>query len=360
MSVRKWGFLICFLPLLLPWLGVWHGQRTGAVLLFLCWTFIVMFGMVPLLDQWIGRDTRNPSEADVAALSNANFYRAITLLCLPLQYLSLFAAAYYATQLHSPLHWLAWTLSLGAVGGVMAINVAHELIHKSDKVEQWAGGLLLASVCYGGFKVEHLRGHHVHVSTPDDASSARYNESLYHFLPRAIVRNIRNAFALEAAHLRHKQLSVWSWHNELLWWYGVSLLILLGLATLWGASAALFFIGQSVMAFVLLEIINYVEHYGLHRRRLADGRYERVTHQHSWNSSFLLTNLFLLHLQRHSDHHAFPKRRYQTLRHFDDSPQLPSGYATMVVLALIPPLWRRIMNPRVKAYYQDDNALLSN
>jgi len=360
MAVKKWAFLICLLPLILPWGGLGLGQKTGATGLFAFWTLIFIFGIMPILDGCVGLDRHNPSDTDMATLSDQRFYRWLTLLCLPLQFLSLFAGMQHAASLAYSVEWLGWTLSFGVIGGVVAINVAHELIHKNERLEQWAGGLLLSSVCYGGFKVEHLRGHHVHVSTPDDASSARFGQSLYHFLPRAIGRNVRNAFALEALRLQQKRLPRWSRHNELLVWYGISALIALSAFVVWGLSGLLFFAGQSLVAFVLLEIINYVEHYGLHRRRDAAGSYERVTPQHSWNSSYRLTNLFLLHLQRHSDHHAFPKRRYQVLRHFDDSPQLPAGYATMVVLACIPPLWRYVMNPRVKAYYQDDEKALSS
>ncbi|MDF5936049.1 fatty acid desaturase [Pseudomonas aeruginosa] len=150
------------------------------------------------------------------------------------------------------------------------------------------------------------------------------------------------------------------WRNELIWWYAISALFLLGFSLAFGWLGAIFFLGQSVMAFTLLEIVNYVEHYGLHRRRLDNGRYERTTPEHSWNSNFLLTNLFLFHLQRHSDHHAYAKRRYQVLRHYDSSPQLPNGYAGMIVLALFPPLWRAVMDPKVRAYYAGEEYQLTD
>ncbi|ERW34815.1 alkane 1-monooxygenase 2 [Pseudomonas aeruginosa BWHPSA020] len=157
-----------------------------------------------------------------------------------------------------------------------------------------------------------------------------------------------------------KGLPALHWRNELIWWYAISALFLLGFSLAFGWLGAIFFLGQSVMAFTLLEIVNYVEHYGLHRRRLDNGRYERTTPEHSWNSNFLLTNLFLFHLQRHSDHHAYAKRRYQVLRHYDSSPQLPNGYAGMIVLALFPPLWRAVMDPKVRAYYAGEEYQLTD
>ena len=348
---KQWAYAIVFLPLLLPWQGLRFGALTGHELLFLYWTPMVVFGLVPFIDMLLGRDTVNPTDEQARAMTSARWYVWLTLLCLPLQLWNVLSGVVVATQLNSVLAWIGWIVSIGTISSVMAITVAHELIHKNERLEQLTGGILLATVCYGGFKIEHVRGHHVHVSTPDDASSARFGESLYGFVPRAICRNVRNAWRLEAQRLQQKGLPVWSRHNELLGWHGLSLAFALLLFALFGWQGLLLFLGQSLVAIVLLETVNYIEHYGLHRRRGDDGRYERVTHQHSWNSSHRLSNLLLFHLQRHSDHHAFPKRRYPILRHFDDSPQLPAGYPAMVVLAWLPPLWFAVMNPRVQAYY---------
>ncbi len=348
---KRWAYLLVFLPLLLPWQGLWLGELAGQPDWFSGWTLIVVFGLVPLLDAGLGRDELNPDEAQAAYLAQQPWYRLLTLLCLPAQVWSLLSGAVVASRLENDVALFGWLLSIGTVSSVMAITVAHELIHKNEKLDQLVGGILLASVCYGGFKVEHVRGHHVHVSTPEDASSARYGETVYGFVLRAVCRNISNAFRLEAARLRQKGFPVLSRHNEVLGWLTLSAIIAAAFLLVFGARGLVFFLGQSLVAVLLLETVNYIEHYGLHRRRLADGRYERVTHQHSWNASQRLSNLLLFHLQRHSDHHAFPKRRYQVLRHFDDSPQLPAGYPAMVVLAWLPPLWFAVMNPRVRAYY---------
>ncbi|MCE5232236.1 MAG: alkane 1-monooxygenase [Mizugakiibacter sp.] len=246
---------------------------------------------------------------------------------------------------------LGWLLSCGVLGGILAINVAHELIHKPGRLEPFLGGVLLASVGYVGFKIEHVRGHHVHVATPADASSAPLGRSLYAFLPRALLRNAVAAWRLEAARLRARGQAVVSPHNELLRWNALWLAMLAAYALGFGVAGALFFLASGLVAAASLEVINYVEHYGLRRRETAPGRYERVDHRHSWNSSARLTNWLLFHLQRHSDHHAHARRRYQVLRHHDESPQLPAGYAAMFLLALLPPLWRRVMDRRVRAYY---------
>ena len=245
-------------------------------------------------------------------------------------------------------------MSVGLLGGMIAINLGHELIHKDPKVENWMGGLLLSTVTYAGFKVEHVRGHHVHVSTPDDASSSRYNQSLYDFLPKAFVRNFKNAWRLEKEYLERKGKKNFSIHNELIWWYSISALFAVTFGLLWGWQGVVFFLGQSFFAALALEIINYIEHYGLHRRVNEKGRFERVTPAHSWNSNYLLTNLALFQLQRHSDHHANPTRRYQILRSMEGAPNLPSGYASMISLAYFPPIWRKVMDHRVIEHYDGD------
>lgn len=356
LAMRKVGYLLPLLtPLLMP-VGWILGHGTGLPELMAWYPVFWIFGLIPLLDYAVGRDTANPDEATEApAMQQEVYYRALTLLAVPIQVLLLAWSGW--VFVHGDLGlWgrLGWLVSMGAVSGVNAINTGHELIHRHGCLEPWAGGALLSLVGYGGFKVEHVRGHHVNVSTPPDASSARYGQSLYDFLPHAWKWNFLNAWRLEAEHLRRRGYPVLHWRNELIWWYGLTLAIAAAMTLAYGWLGLLFFSGQSIIAFTELEIINYVEHYGLHRRTLADGRFERTTHQHSWNSSYLLTNLLLFQLQRHSDHHAHPARRYQVLRHFDDSPQLPGGYAAMVLLALVPPLWRRVMNPRVEAYYQNE------
>src|SRR5699024_1495004 len=356
MVVKKWGYLV-FWAVMLPLLPLTANLGSDGMQNLSAWViYFVVFGIIPIADLIIGKDPTNPDEVtEVPALSEEKIYRVFTLLMAPVW----FWALYYSGSVfvNNEYNWfgkLGWIVSIGTVGGIIAINLGHELTHKDPRLENWTGGLLLASVSYAGFKIEHIRGHHVHVSTPEDASSARYNQSVYPFLWGAITRNFVNAWRLEHQRLRRKGLKPLSLQNELIWWYSITGLIALSFFVLWGWQGVLFFFGQSLVAALALEVINYVEHYGLHRRMLENGRYERVTPAHSWNSNYFLTNIALFQLQRHSDHHAYAKRRYQVLRHYEESPQLPAGYAGMYVLALFPPLWKKVVNPLVEAYYEGE------
>lgn len=354
--IKKMGYCLTLLPVIFLPFSYWVGKYFSQIDLWAYFPLFFVYMVIPIIDHIVGTDSVNPDEeSEVPAMSKEWFYPFLTLLSVPVQFTCLFyAMTIFVSGELSIFGQIGWLLSMGTVGGIIAINVGHELIHKDTKIEQWAGGLLLASVNYAGFKVEHLRGHHVHVSTPEDASSSRYQQNLYHFLAHAFKHNFLNAWKLEAKRLANKALPAFHWRNELIWWYTLSFALLVLFGITWGWIGAFFYIAQGFLAALLLEVINYVEHYGLHRRKLENGRYERTSIEHSWNSNYLITNLFLFQLQRHSDHHAFPKRRYQVLRHHDESPQLPSGYATMVVLAFIPPLWFKIMNPRVEAYYKNE------
>ena len=345
------AFLLLFLvPLQMP-LAAWLGARTGHPDLMAWFPLFFLFVLLPTTDYLLGHDPVNVAAEREAAVSRLPWFRALTLAAVPAQLALLAWSGYwFAHAGYSAAGMAGWLLSQGLVGGILAINTAHELIHKDGKLEPWAGGVLLASVGYHGFKIEHLRGHHVHVSTPEDASSARFGQSLWHFLPRAIVRNTTGAWRLESERLRRLGHKTLSWRNELLWWTGLWLAFAIGSGLWLGPMGVAFFLLQGLFAAGSLEIINYIEHYGLERRKLQDGRYERTTHLHSWNSDYALSNLMLFQLQRHSDHHAFPKRRYAILRHRPDAPQLPGGYSAMFVLALCPPLWRRVIDPRVRAW----------
>jgi alkane 1-monooxygenase len=360
LTVKKYGYFIFLMPLIMPALSFYWGHLSGYHDFFAFLTLLVVYALIPILDLLLGKDPVNPSEADVPSLSQEKFYRYLALSCLPLYFICLFSTGFLLvtwTEL-SIVGQIGFALSMGVVGGIIAINVGHELIHKNTKLEKVSGGLLYSLVCYAGFIVEHIYGHHVHVSTPDDASSSRYKQSVYNFLPKAYVGNFKNAWKIQKKRLNKKGLGLLSSKNELIWYNLASVataclmglfFVLLGSDFLLGAG---FFLIQSVVAFTLLEIINYIEHYGLHREKLSNGKYQRVNIEHSWNSNYFLTNMFLFQLQRHSDHHAYAARRYQVLRHHPESPQLPFGYATMFVIALVPPLWMAIMNPKVEAYYQ--------
>jgi alkane 1-monooxygenase len=338
--------MTAFFPLLLGVLvvsSVHFAKVTGYYDAFAWYPLFIIYGPLTLLDYLVGKDTSNPPP--VAA---EDYFRWLPLLCIPLQFGVLIVAAnFFVTAPLSPLGMLGWVLSVGLVSGMIAINVGHELIHKNTQLERIGGGVILATTAYGTFKVEHVLGHHAWVATDRDPSSAKRGENVYAFVPRAIIHNAMNAFRLSAASLKRRGFSAWSWRNELWWWSGITVACGGALSLAFGPMALVFFVGQALGAIVSLEIINYIEHYGLRRKSEANGRAEKVTPMHSWNSAYFLTNAFLFQLQRHSDHHASAARRYQDLRHHDDSPQLPGGYGAMMILTLIPPLWRKIIDPRI-------------
>ncbi|WP_084435972.1 alkane 1-monooxygenase [Aldersonia kunmingensis] len=318
---------------------------------------IVVFAIIPLLDVAIGDEGNNPPDVVFAQLSADRYYRWCTYLFLPILFSGLLVAGYmWADGALSVVDKLGLTVTVGLVSGV-GINAAHELGHRVEKHERWLARLALAQTGYGHFYVEHNRGHHVRVATPEDPASARFGESLYRFLPRSIVGGLRSAWHLEVQRLRRRKRSVLSQHNQILQAWSLSAIVFGLLIGLFGGVIVPYLALQALIAIVLLETVNYVEHYGLLRQRPDGRRYERTTVRHSWNSDRLVTNIFLFHLQRHSDHHANPQRRYQTLRSFDASPQLPFGYASMIVLAFVPPLWRRVMDRRVLAHYGGDVEL---
>jgi len=241
------------------------------------------------------------------------------------------------------------SISVGIITGGIGITVAHELIHKNSVLEQNLGKVLLASVMYLHFYPEHLLGHHKRVATKEDPATSRYGESLYQFLPRTIIYSYISAWKIESKRMQKSNLPFISWSNVMIQEIVYALATVSVLYFTLGKLAVLFWVLQSFVAILMLEVINYVEHYGLQRKENG-GSYERVTPFHSWNADHWASNYFLFKLQRHADHHTWPYRRYQTLRNWDFSPQLPTGYSGMILLALFPPLYFSVMNPKVERY----------
>jgi alkane 1-monooxygenase len=236
----------------------------------------------------------------------------------------------------------------------VGINTAHELGHKKDALERWLAKITLAQTWYGHFFIEHNRGHHVRVATPEDPASARFGETFWEFLPRSVAGSLRSSWELEAQRMRRLGKSPFNIRNDVLNAWLMSLVFWGVMIAVFGPAVIPFMVIQAVFGFTLLETVNYLEHYGLLRQKTESARYERCAPEHSWNSDHVVTNLFLYHLQRHSDHHANPTRRYQTLRSMHGAPSLPSGYASMIALTYVPAVWRNVMDHRVLEHYGGD------
>jgi len=343
------GLIIPFAPFI-AWGSV---QLTGFEAF---WFFgpLLVFGAFPILDYAIGLDATNPPDSVLKWLEQDRYYRWCTYLFIPVQYAGLvFACWLWSSGGLSTLESLGLALTMGVVGGI-AINTAHELGHKRDSAERWLSRVALAQTGYGHFFIEHNRGHHVRVATPEDPASARFGESFWEFLPRTVKGSLSSAWGIECARLDRLGASHWSLRNDIVGAWAMTVGLFAALAIAFGPVVLPYLLLQAVLGFSLLEVVNYLEHYGLLRQKKEDGRYERCRPEHSWNSNNVASNVLLYHLQRHSDHHANPTRRYQALRHVDEAPQLPTGYAGMIVLAWVPPLWRRVMDRRLLAHYDGD------
>jgi alkane 1-monooxygenase len=285
----------------------------------------LIFAVFPLIDLVAGIDWRNPSDEVIAHLEQDPYYRWCLYAFLPLQYAGLVFAAYLWTRADlTAVDKLGLALTVGMVAGI-GINAAHELGHKRTTIEKRLAKVALAQSAYGHFFVEHNRGHHVRVSTLEDPASARYGESFWRFLPRTVAGSLRSAWGLERRRLRGAGFRTFSWRNDVLSAWFLTALLFAALTVGFGTEILPYLLIQAAVGAALLEVVNYLEHWGLLRERRPDGRYEIVRPEHSWNSNNVASNVLLYHLQRHSDHHANPLRRYQALRHVEEAPQLPTG-----------------------------------
>lgn len=310
------------------------------------WGWVAM----PLFDLILGRDLSNPDPDTPDA--QLFWFRLLTWIWFPIEAALVFGGIWHLTQRADFPWWedLAVMFAIGVTTGTVGIVYAHELFHKASRGERWLGDLLMAMVLYAHFRTEHLLVHHPWVGTPRDTVTARYGEGFLRFFPRVLRQGPGSALRAEAALLARRGLSPWSLRNPF-WRYAALQLGALAVAfALGGAWGLVLFAFQALVAVWQLELTNYVEHYGLTRRHLGEGRYEPVAPHHSWDSTHKVSNLLLINLQRHADHHLHPMRRFPLLQAYgeDEVPQLPTGYPPMTALAMVPPLWRRRMNPRVR------------
>lgn len=353
---KRWLWAMSVLFPLLPLPGIGLHAATGNEL-WLLLPFALNYGLGPLLDWVLGEDTNNPPEALVMQLDRDRYYRRLTYATVPLHFVTLILAAWYAgTQDLSAAGILALALVAGMTAG-LAINTGHELGHKNSQLEKWLAKFVLAVPAYGHFTIDHNLGHHRNVSTPADPASARMGESIYRFARREIPGAFREAWAIELDRLKRRGRPAWHPNNQILQSYLVTAVLNAGLIAAFGWVMVPFLLVHHAAAYWQLTSANYVEHYGLLREKNDTGRYERCEPRHSWNSNHVFSNLVLFHLERHSDHHANPLRRYQALRHCDDAPQLPNGYFGVYLLAYVPALWFRVMDKRLLALPHIDGDL---
>lgn len=332
----------------------------------LAWYFgpFFVFVIIPLADLVVGRDGENPPEELIEAIEEDRYYRWVTYAFIPVQIASLIWGAYLLgggtlPGIEDPLtvaQKIGLALGLGMVAGI-GINTAHELGHKKEEYERWFARAALAQTFYGHFFIEHNRGHHVRVATPEDPASGRLGETVWEFMPRTVWGSLTSAWELEKKRFARLKKSHWSLKNDVLNAWAFSIVLWGGLMIAFGWQILPYLVLQAVVGIWLLESVNYLEHYGMKRRKLDSGRYERVQPSHSWNSNNIGTNVLLYHLQRHSDHHANPTRRYQALRDFKEAPVLPTGYAGMIVLSWVPQIWRSVMDKKVMDHYDGDLSL---
>ena len=315
--------------------------------------------LVRQVDFWLGEDERNPPEQIVPQLEDDRYYRYLTFAAVPMFFIALITVAWFVGT-----HDVGWSgfaalvITTGVVNG-MAINTGHELGHKKPRLEKNLAKMVLAVPVYPHFNVEHNAGHHAQVATPEDSASSRFGESIYRFARREIPGGIRRGWQLEKRRLAQLGRKPWSLSNNILQSLAMSVALYGLLAGFFGWFALAFLLLQAPIAWFQLTGANYVEHYGLLREKLPDGRYEACQPRHSWNANHVASNILLFHLQRHSDHHYHAARRYQSLRHFDDAPQLPSGYVGMLLLADVPILWHKVIDPKTLALVDGDLSKLN-
>lgn len=302
---------------------------------------------IPVLDWAIGSDENNPPEEIVPQLEEDRYYRLLTWFTVPMHFIVLIAMAWFVgTQDLTVWSMIALAITAGSYSG-LGINTAHELGHKKPEFERLLAKIVLAVPTYGHFCIEHNRGHHRDVATPNDPASSRMGESIYKFVLREIPGAFRRGWMVEKERLARQNKSVWSVDNDILQSYAISAVLQGSLILAFGWVMLPFLAIHNFWAWFQLTSANYIEHYGLLREKEASGRYERCQPYHSWNANFIFSNIVLFHLERHSDHHANPTRRYQSLRNFDDIPQLPNGYYGMYILAYVPWLWYKVMDSRL-------------
>ena len=307
------------------------------------------WALLPLLELFINPDPKNLDAAEEELVKKDKLYDWLLYIIVPIQFSVLF---YFLISMKTTgLLW--WEIagriwSMGLLCGSFGINVAHELGHRVNAFEQFLAKSLLLTSLYMHFFIEHNKGHHKNVATPEDPSSARLNEPLYTFYFRTIIFSYLSAWKIANGEMKKQRYAVLSWRNEMAQAHIIQLLFIGLIFYQFGWLITIYFLSAAAIGIALLETVNYIEHYGLQRKKNSEGKYERAMPAHSWNSNHVLGRIMLFELSRHSDHHYLASRKYQVLQHHDDAPQLPTGYPGSMILALVPPAWFYLMNRKIK------------
>lgn len=309
---------------------------------------IYSFGVIPTLEILFKPDSSNLSEAEEEMAKNDRFYDWILYIIVILEYpvLFLFLKSMLDPAL-SVTDIIGRVTAMGLICGTFGINIGHELGHRVKPYEQWLAKFSLMTSLYMHFFIEHNRGHHKRVATPEDPSSARYGETVYGFWIRSITESYKSAWHISNNEMKKKGKPVFSIQNEMVQAHLLQFIFLVLIFALFGYPVILYYLAAAFMGILLLETVNYIEHYGLSRNLLDNGKYERAMPEHSWNSDHVLGRIMLFELSRHSDHHYLASRKFQVLRHHDTAPQMPTGYPGMMLLSLVPPIWFRVMNSKI-------------
>jgi alkane 1-monooxygenase len=343
MNIKAFKYLSPVIVYVLAWLAF---TQTG----WLTWCpMLYAWVLLPLAELFIDADAKNMSAAEEDLAKKNRIYDYMLYIIVILQFVILYKFLSTIQQPH--LQW--WEItgrvwSMGLLCGTFGINVGHELGHRINKFEQALAKTLLLTSLYMHFFIEHNKGHHKNVATPQDPSSARINEPIYTFFFRTIIFSYLSAWKIANDDMRKKGLSIFNIKNEMVQAHFIQLLFLVVILFAFSWPVTLYFLCAAAIGILLLETVNYIEHYGLQRKQIAEGKYERALPEHSWNSNHIFGRLMLFELSRHSDHHYLASRKYQVLQHHDDAPQLPTGYPGSMILALIPPAWFYVMNRKIK------------
>ena len=318
----------------------------------ICWLpLLYTFFLIPFVELFIKSDPCNLDEVEEALAKKNKSYDVILYAAVIMQYYSLWVFFNCLKQDSlSTIDIAGRVMSMGLLCGTFGINVAHELGHRVNKMEQTFAKLLLLTSLYMHFFIEHNKGHHKHVATPHDPSTAKYNQSVYAFWPQTLIGTYLSAWKIANEEMEKKGKPWWSLQNEMLLFQIIQIMFVLVILNFFGFKIAMLFMVAALIGGLLLESVNYIEHYGLSRSQTSEQQFERVQPHHSWNSNHIIGRLMLFELSRHSDHHYLASRKYQILRSFENAPQMPTGYPGMILLSLFPPLWFKIMHQQIKKY----------